>query len=631
MIRLLFTLFLTALSLTASASKAQRGWTQIRQSDGTYLWIHGYGDENLHWYTTRDSVLLYHEGTDYYVAKTEAQGILSSTGVLAHEPAGRSATEMILIQSQDRSLFFNASTTNIAKAKSMNGIIEENTSAYFPHKGSPKALVILADYNNHRFLYNDKDTREVFEAYLNADGKPTAECDTLTYKKGGVSANFGSVRQYFKDMSFGAFTPQFDVYGPVHLPNDMKYYGDNMSRFIPAVCDLANDQLDIDFSQYDSNGDKKVDLLCVIYAGYSGSISGTPSECIWPKTGNQSAGPYDNGVSVSLYCVVNELNGIPANTASIGHMINGIGLFCHEFSHALGLPDFYPTSSYAQCDNQGMEDWSLLDGGEYVQMGYYPTAYTAWEREALGWMEIETLDKQGTYSMESLTKGINPATGQYQKGKAYRIINDQDAGKNECYILENIQRENWNYALGKAYQRPHGMMITHVNFDASAFKLSANSVNNIKGKPRMTILPADGKLLSSYSDKDRYAENMNGQLYPGKCNVTNFEYSLPARTLTTTEGNDTIVTAYPNSIVYYGSVESMASTKPIKNIRESNSIITFDFIAPSSTSVSHPSIQERQDSNDTRIFSLDGRCVGTDLEALPRGIYLRGGRKYIRH
>ena len=75
----------------------------------------------------------------------------------------------------------------------------------------------------------------------------------------------------------------------------------------------------------------------------------------------------------------------------------------------------------------------------------------------------------------------------------------------------------------------------------------------------------------------------------------------------------------------------MANTKPIKNIRESNRIITFDFIAPSSTSVSLPSVQERKDNDDTRIFTLDSRYVGTDLEALPRGIYLRGGRKYIRY
>ncbi len=629
--QLLTTLLLTTLSLTAPASKAQRGWTQVRQSDGTYLWIHGYGDENLHWYTTKDSVLLYHIGTDYYVAKTEAQGILSSTGVLAHEPAGRSATEMILVQSQDKSLFFNASTTNIAKAKSMNGILEENSSTYFPHKGSPKVLVILADYSNHRFFYNDKDTKEIFQAYLNADGKPTAKCDTLTYMKGGVSANFGSVKQYFKDMSFGAFTPQFDVYGPVHLPNDMKYYGNNMSRFIPAVCDLAYNQLGVDFSQYDSNGDKKVDLVYVIFAGYSGSIGGNSAECIWPKTGTQYAGPYNNGVSVNQYCVVNELNGNPDNSASFGYMINGIGLFCHEFSHALGLPDFYPTNSYAQGNNQGMEDWSLLDGGEYVHNGYYPTAYTAWEREAMGWMEIETLTQQGTYSMESLTMGFNKTTGKYQKGKAYRIFNDQDASGNEYYILENIQRENWNYALGKEFRRPHGMMITHVNFDASSFKLSSNSVNNTKGKPRMTILPANGNIISSYTDKNGYTENMDGQLYPGKCNVADFEYSLPARTLTTTEGNDTIVAAYPNPIVYNGTVELMANTKPIKNIRESNRIITFDFIAPSSTSVSLPSVQERKDNDDTRIFTLDGRYVGTDLEALPRGIYLRGGRKYIRY
>ena len=626
----ILSLFFAAFTMSASATKAEGAWSQVKQSDGTYLWIRGYGDEHLHWHTTKDGVLLYHIGTDYYVAKTEAQGILSSTGILAHEPEGRSAKEMLMVASQDKSLFFEATTTNIARAKSMNGVIEDNGSAHFPHKGSPKVLVILADYNDWHFLYNDKDTKKIFEAYLNADGTPQADCDTLTFAKGRLNSNFGSVRQYFKDMSYGAFTPQFDVYGPVHLPRNMSYYGNTMSRFIPEVCDLAYNQLGVDFSQYDSDGDKKVDLLYVIYAGYSGSITGTPSYCIWPKTGNQYAGPYNNGVSVNLYCVANELNGNPENTNSYGFMLNGIGLFCHEFSHALGLPDLYPTTSYARTDNQGMEDWSLLDGGEYVMNGYYPTAYTAWEREALGWMEIETLSEKGTYSMGTLTKSADKTSGEYVKGKAYRIYNSQDASNNEYYILENIQRENWNYALGKTKQRPHGMMITHVNFNAYDFKLSNNTVNNVKGKPRMTILPADGTLVSSYTAKDTYANNMYNHLYPGNCNVTDFEYTLPSRTLTTTAGKDTIVTAYPNPIVYNGSASVLAQTKPIRNIKEKNGVITFDFIESSASAICQPPATYIKEIDDIRIFTLDGRYVGTNSDILPKGIYIRGGRKYIK-
>lgn len=633
----LISLLLSA-CLSSNAAVAQRDWVKIQQSDGTYLWVQGHGDELLHWYSTKDGVLLYQQGTDFYIAKTEAYGAITSTGQLAHEADGRSAKEMMLVASQDKDLFFNATASNIARAKSvMEEILEGNTPAFFPHKGAPKVLVILADYADEKFIYDDTATKHIFDQYFNADGRPSSSYDTKTHKTYCLNSNFGSVKKYFKDMSFGAFAPNFDVYGPVHLPQNMHYYGNSgnnrMDRFIPDVCKAAKEQLSVDFSRYDSNKDGEVDLLCVIFAGYSGSITGNSTDCLWPKSGTHLCGPYD-GVKIRRYCISNELGGNPKKVTQYGgaYLFNGIGLFCHEFSHTMGLPDFYSTSSYAQCDNQGMEDWSVMDGGEYIPngFGYYPTAYTAWEREALGWMDIETLTDKGTYKINSLTQGQDDASAEYKIGHAYRIYNDQDNTKNEYYILENIQPENWNKNLGMIDRRPHGMMITHVNFSSSRFTSGlSNTVNTEKGKPRMTILPADGTLPSSYTTSD-FRKNMNSQLYPGKCNVTTFDYQLPARTLTTIEGRDTTVTAYPNPIVYVGSDATMAYQKSLYNIREENGTVYFDFKEPTPTAIRPIDIIEQKENNDIRIFSLDGRYLGTDLNALPKGIYLRAGRKIMK-
>ena len=81
--------------------------------------------------------------------------------------------------------------------------------------------------------------------------------------------------KYFSDVSFGAFTPQFDVYGPVSLPDSLKVYGgttsggdgENMTKLFRDACTLMDDSLD--FSQYDANNDGEVDLIIIIYAGYS--------------------------------------------------------------------------------------------------------------------------------------------------------------------------------------------------------------------------------------------------------------------------------------------------------------------------------------------------------------------------
>jgi immune inhibitor A len=67
----------------------------------------------------------------------------------------------------------------------------------------------------------------------------------------------------------------------------------------------------------------------------------------------------------------------------------------------------------------------------------------------------------------------------------------------------------------------HGMLVYHVDFDDS-FLLSNNSVNNVKGTPRMNVLPADGRLISSYEvDDDKkiittamYRASHGGDPYP---------------------------------------------------------------------------------------------------------------------
>lgn len=213
------------------------------------------------------------------------------------------------------------------------------------------------------------------------------------------TTNYGSVREYFKHCSLGKFVPQFDVVGPVTLSQHFAYYGKNRSeddidihcdQMLGEACSLVDDQ--VDFSQYDADGDGCVDLVYVIYAGYSESISGNSDDCLWPKSGatlfyryDQNGNPAGNlecdGMSFSRYGINNELNGTPKDTQDGKYLLNGIGLFCHEFSHTMGLPDHYPVSgSSTYADNQSPEYWDLMDAGEYTQDGYCPTPYTPWER-----------------------------------------------------------------------------------------------------------------------------------------------------------------------------------------------------------------------------------------------------------
>ncbi len=599
-------LFIFTFILFTTASWAAKAYPlpiTITQADGTPLTIILRGDEHYHWYMTQDGALLCRQGNAYYVAAVEADGSLTATKQLAHNKDLRSDVERELISKQDRIAF---STRVKAKSARRRASIEDDLlseQTLFPHSGTPKAVVILAEFQDTPFTITNP--RRSFEQYLNGKGR------SVNYDNGEAS-NLSSVAQYFSDMSFKKFIPQFDIYGPVKLPDSLKYYGGNsynkngdliqtdvhFGNLIKDACTLMNDSLD--FSAYDANNDGYVDLVYIVYAGFSESLSGNSSDCIWPKSGFQNFGKFD-GKTVARYGVNNELNGFPGTYSNPPlYRINGIGLFCHEFSHTLGLPDLYQSNNQACDNNHEMEFWDLMDGGEYTKNGNVPTPYTAWEREAMGWMNIETLSEQGQLQLTPIQEG----------GKAYRIVNDN--ATNEYYIIENIQERGWYDAKSNGNSiKGHGMLVYHVDYNKSYFTLGQKP-NETKNHPRMTIVAADGLLqsLDNSESLTHYYQEMNGDPFPGTSGVTSLTDDM-----TRQDGKSMLYT-------YTGKLN-----KPIYNIKEDeDGVISFDFMKDySETGISKPIIYREE--QDQRIFTIDGRYAGTDLKALPRGLYIIGKRK----
>lgn len=599
--KLVSTLCLMLVACATWAAKAYPGPITVTQNDGTQLTVMAYGDEDYHWFTTADDVLLAHIGTDFFVARIEADGSLAATTQLAHEPALRSAAEHQLVLSQKplRATFMaQAIQTKDARRQRRIGIGTASPS-YFPHTGTPRAMVILVQYSDMSFSADD--AYRSFNDYLNGKG-------ALPNYGLREDRNFGSVCQFFSDMSNGLFQPEFDVFGPVTLSKSWNYYGANsgdsdqsgrIAELMQEACTAIDDS--VDFSQYDADGDKNVDLVYVIYAGYSESM-GASSDCIWPKSGTLSGGTYD-GVSVKRYGLNNELNYTPDYKFQEPpyKRINGIGLFCHEFSHTMGLPDLYPTSNEARkVDNQSMEYWDVMDGGEYTDRGYTPTPYTPWEKEVMEWITIPVLTDTAQVSLAD--------------GESYKIL-PEDESSDEYVILYNSQSSDWQKGISKL---GHGMLVFRVDY-STANGTPRTSVNlgdypnNTAGKPGFSLIPADDLLINYYrvyssteskSDDKPYSENEYltshaGDPYPGSTGVTKLE---------TMQLNRTTI------------------NKPLYNIAENDGTITFDFLkdyilAGIEGITTHTSA-------DDAVYDLQGRKV-IGHKSLNSGVYIRNGKKFV--
>ena len=589
-------------SLTTWAAKAVSIPVQVRQADGSVITVILRGDEHINWYTTLDGVLLV-QGVDnnYYIGKVEKNGNLIATKQLAHEALTRSQAERNLIAKQDKEKFF-AYVNKIAEESenaynnsplTRGPIIDSGYGGvpYFPHTGSPKALVILAEFQDVPFTI--QDTKKIFTNYLTNEGH-------FSDTRYGQNQNYKGVRGYFKDCSYGQFTPEFDVVGPVKLPKPQAIYGagknDRVDLLIADACSAVDGT--VNFADYDVNGDGLVDLVYVIYAGHSANVTRNKITDIWPKSGTVNISNTFDGKSIRRFGVSNELTGLENKTKD-KETINGIGLFCHEFSHTLGLPDIYALDEELKNeDDQGMEYWDLMDGGTDVRGGRIPASYLAWEREVMGWMKIDELKNDSSIkNLKSIDNG----------GKAYKIVNPNDS--NEYIVLQSIQKGAWNQGWTKD-NYAKGLLAYRVSYPSKNVNV-LDYPNNEKGKPRVIPIPADGKILAAANaggSLNTYVQQLNGDLYPYNDINKIDEFTM-----------------YDGTILKW----SISEITEKDGANEDDRYVSFKFKNNEPTGIQLPSIFERSTS-DNRIYTLDGRYVGTDASILPHGIYIQNNKKFVK-
>ena len=467
--------------------------------------------------------------------------------------------------------------------------------SYLQHTGSPRILTILAAFQDVGFTVNDPV--KAFDQYLN--GNKQEDLGNMN------QLNVASVRQYFNTCSYGNFTPQFDVVGPLTLPQNMAYYGgknntgsdDRFSDFCRDALELAKDIVS-DWSTYDNDKDDRIELVCVIFAGY-GQNQGGADSTIWAKASYQNIKVNDTQRISRFNCCPELFH------PQYPDYINGTGVFIHEFSHCMGLPDLYATTSTAYVNNQGMETFSIMDYGLYNRNGFAPCPYNAWEQEVMGWTKIEEL--KPTADSQQQVSDLLPLI---EGGKAYKLVNaDNDR---DYIVMENIQKRGLNM-----YSAAHGLLVYHVDYPYNTVNMT-DAPNNNPGHPGVAVVPANGTLISSYLrgkgkkyTNEEWKESLSSSVFPGPENVTALTSQMQL----------------PNYCLWNG-MTAKATGFQLNTISENTETGTVSFIVASDNPSSIDDVRWLKPDDSHVVYDLQGRRIQGCLKA---GIYIVDGKKiYVK-
>lgn len=572
---------LFAFGAAANAVPAKKLQKVITLTNGTQVSVELRGDEYLSWW----------EGTDGTAYRATAdENVFEAFDLEAQKPAAAAR----------RARAEQGRVARLARVKnSLKGADDKMRGLggdHITYKGVKKGLVVLVDFKNKKFA--DGHDLEYYKNVIN--GK-----DFSDEEEGYV----GSVRDYFLAQSNGQFELDFDVVGPVTMSKNYGYYGNDgayqkdekVYEMIKEACDGIQDKVNL--KDYDWDGDGEADQVFFLYAGL-GQASGGSAGTVWPHESELRYWPcgvlsYSTG-KINTYACANELQ--PETQGSSRYISAGIGTICHEFSHCLGFADMYDTTGSG---GYGMSVFDVMDQGSYNGNGFVPCNYTAFERIYAGWVEAIELESPATVKdMKSVS----------DYGRPFIMYNYKNT--NEYFLMENRQNTGWD----KGLYGSNGLLIVHVNYVPSRW--ANNSVNSSAEKIQCcTVVNADGS-------RENTQYSLQGDLYPYEVKgvTMNDEFtdeSEPAAKLYTKNSDNSYALGIPITNIKRskGSVSFLVCGGDDKNVIDN----TFNGVVDGINGVTVV-----KKATDNRIYSIDGRYLGTDASALGKGIYVVGGKKVVK-
>ncbi|MBR7004969.1 MAG: M6 family metalloprotease domain-containing protein [Bacteroidales bacterium] len=433
-------------ALVVSGSSPRKGTFLMYQPDGTSFLATLKGDEFAHVLTTADGYAVT-KGEDgfYWYAYFNSNGSRTSSGY----KVGSEVPSMVL--SGCRSIPWQA-LRNISAEKRINrrGYSRNRLATRASSPIRKHCIVLLAQFQDKSFMNGDSRRQEFI--------------DLITKE------NSRSVLDYFNDQFNGEYEFNFTVGPIVTLSKDMAYYGKNEDdkagqdsfpqELVKEACTLSDPY--VDFSQFDDDHDGIVDNVFVIVAGKS-EAEGADSDCMWP---HQWYVPNLNldGKKILTYALSTELTVHSKNSS--GQLVWGlcsIGTFCHEYSHVIGLEDYYDTDEEGSggLSNSMWTTTALMDGGNFNDIGRTPPFFNALDREILGIGRPEKMEP-GTVNLEPIDRN-----GRY-------LILENPNDSSEFFLFECRSAKGWDMYIGGS-----GLAIYHVDMSRNFAGWSDDAGRNV--------------------------------------------------------------------------------------------------------------------------------------------------------
>ncbi|MDR3218924.1 MAG: M6 family metalloprotease domain-containing protein [Dysgonamonadaceae bacterium] len=476
------------------------------QPDGTKITVYLRGDEKAHWMESLDGYSLMYDAQKFVVyAEQDSVGNMVPSAIRLGATGLRSSADyppkgLRYSQSQRQALEqIWAATADASRLKA--GITT----------GNREALCVLMGFSDRPF----SKSKAEFETLFNQVG---------LYPVDGSAK--GSVRDFFRENSYGKLDLTVTVVGPYTAPNTCAYYADvNHNREFAAAAAIAADAA-VNYNEFADNG--YLETFHILFAGYGDEAIGNGQQ-IWAHKWELETPLFLDNVRIGTYSCSPELRG------NSGYNTTYIGVICHELSHIFGSPDYYDTD-----DNYfaGTGNWDLMGSGNWNDEGRQPGHINMFQKYLYGWVTPTYLT-----SFTEITNMPNSA----EHAVAYFIAANNDNG--ECYVLENRQQTGFDGSLPG-----HGLLIWHVHRN-TVLGYGSNAAHPQQLYPVVasstTKIPTG--TVASYG-----AINSAGTPFPGSTGKTGFT-SATTPAIFTWQGLQTI-------------------SKPITEITETGTTISFKFL-----------------------------------------------------